>query len=204
MDAPTSTQRPLAISTQGVDSWQVVQGYDQLTREAQIPTGGKSPWIPDLGGSLKLTVDRFGTQAPQQSDQTRLEFVDTPTIPFPWVPTVRDRLLEICAGVGDFEGLSQPDYRTLEAAWNVALVTFPAATFPPSVLPTARGGVEFLWRRRGWDVQITVGRDDVHLWARNRVAGTAPISKHMDPTSHGSASASTAKAIREVLGKLSE
>lgn len=127
-----------------------------------------------------------------------------PTSSYPrWLPEVRKRLLEILAGAGDFEGLQRPDWSTIVAAWHVACTTFPTAAFPPSVLPNAHGEVEFLWRRRGWDVQIAVSAGAVDFWARDRSSGTAPRAAQIELSACNSPTEPGVTAIREVLETLS-
>lgn len=47
-----------------------------------------------------------------------------------------------------------------------------ADTPTPSVVPTVDGGVQFVWHKRGWDLEIEVGPKETLLWAQRRDGST--------------------------------
>ena len=86
-----------------------------------------------------------------------------------WRAYVAERFRQLAERIGE------PGYPSLEAL-NRALhsVDFllPPTTPTPSVLPSEEGGVELIWQRNGWDVQVELdeaGRDFV--WTRERTSG---------------------------------
>ena len=52
-----------------------------------------------------------------------------------------------------------------------ALRLFRANTPTPSVVPSEDSGVQFVWHKAGWDLELEIGSDGEYVWARNRVSG---------------------------------
>ena len=88
-----------------------------------------------------------------------------------WGTYVERRLGELERGEGDYTGLRKPSAGTIAHARKVAAETFRDDTPTPSVVPTAEGGIDFLWRKNGYDVEICVTETEADSWARQRATG---------------------------------
>lgn len=89
-----------------------------------------------------------------------------------WLPYVVGRM-------GDLERLlyepadevPTPCRAALERAL-LELRRFMAIESPtPSVVPTFDGGVQFVWHKGGWDIEVEVGEKETMVWARRRDGG---------------------------------
>lgn len=94
-----------------------------------------------------------------------------------WLSYVLRRLNQLSdqPGPSDETDAPRPDPAALTRALPVLLsvlgpmgVDAPA----PSVVPTAEFGVQFVWHRAGWDVEVEVGPAQTLVWAQNRSVGT--------------------------------
>ena len=88
-----------------------------------------------------------------------------------WGAYVEQRLGELERGEGDYTGLRKPSAGTVAYAREVAAETFRDGTPTPSVVPTAEGGIDFVWRKNGYDVEICITETEADIWARQRVTG---------------------------------
>jgi len=98
-----------------------------------------------------------------------------------WGAYVGRRLGELERGEGDYTGLRQPSAATIANARRVAAETFRDTTPTPSVVPTADGGIDFVWHKNGYDVEICVTEDEADMWARQRATGdewASPLPDH--------------------------
>ena len=87
-----------------------------------------------------------------------------------WGAYVERRLGELERGEGDYTGLRRPSAVTVAHARKVT-ETFRDTTPTPSVVPTADGGIDFVWRKNGYDVELSVTGEDSEFWARCRPTG---------------------------------
>lgn len=84
-----------------------------------------------------------------------------------WLPYVVRRLTQMRDEQTPDRGC-YPGPVVLSEALHVAATVFDAGTATPSVVPSEEGGVQFVWHRAGWDVELEVEPDGVCVWARNR------------------------------------
>ena len=98
-----------------------------------------------------------------------------------WGAYVSQRLDEMERGEGDYTELRQPSAATVANARRVAAETFRDTTPTPSVVPTADGGIDFVWHKNGYDAEICVTETEADIWARHRVTGaewSSPLLDH--------------------------
>lgn len=98
-----------------------------------------------------------------------------------WGAYVEQRLGEMERGEGDYTELRRPSAATVARAREVAAGTFRDSTPTPSVVPTADGGIDFVWHKNGYDVEITVTETEADIWARQRATGdewASPLPDH--------------------------
>jgi hypothetical protein len=88
-----------------------------------------------------------------------------------WGAYVEQRLGEMERGEGDYTELRQPTAATVAHARRIAAGTFRDTTPTPSVVPTADGGIDFVWHKNGYDVEITVTETEARIWAHQRETG---------------------------------
>lgn len=83
-----------------------------------------------------------------------------------WLGYVLGRLSDLA------EQSDDPDLHVNEEALQRALRDLATVLGPempaPSVVPTEEDGVQFVWHRGGWDLEIEVRADETIAWARNR------------------------------------
>lgn len=90
---------------------------------------------------------------------------DTPR----WLVSVLDRLSELSrlADEPDPEApLLYPEAVQRALPELVRFMRFDTPT--PSLVPTLDGGVQFVWHKGGWDVEVEVGPKETLLWAQQR------------------------------------
>jgi hypothetical protein len=68
-------------------------------------------------------------------------------------------------------GDGYPSPFLIELAWYTAHEVLPASAPTPSVVPSEDGGVEFVWHKRNWDIELDVEPGGSSVWARNRETG---------------------------------
>ena len=98
-----------------------------------------------------------------------------------WGAYVAQRLDDLERGEGDYTDLRQPSAATVAHARQVAAETFRDTTPTPSVVPDADGGIDFVWHKNGYDVEICVTANEADIWARHRVTGdewASPLPGH--------------------------
>lgn len=88
-----------------------------------------------------------------------------------WGAYVEQRLGELERGEGDYTDLCQPSAVTVANARRLAAEVFRDGTPTPSVVPTAEGDIDFVWRKNGYDVELTVTEDGAEFWACQRSTG---------------------------------
>ncbi len=88
-----------------------------------------------------------------------------------WGAYVGQRLGELERGEGDYTELRCPSAATVARARKVAAETFRDGTPTPSVVPNADGGIDFVWHKNGYDVEICVTETEADIWARQRATG---------------------------------
>lgn len=90
-----------------------------------------------------------------------------------WLPYVLRRLNDLAAGPyepEDEDGLlpdPQAVWRALPALGGLLTDRTPT----PSVVPTIDGGVQFVWHKAGWDLEIEVLANETIVWGRRRGEG---------------------------------
>ncbi len=64
-----------------------------------------------------------------------------------------------------------PTGDTINRAWNLTnhLLSFTSPT--PSVIPGDGRSVEFVWKKRGWHIEIEVSPEGDFVWAKQRESG---------------------------------
>ena len=90
-----------------------------------------------------------------------------------WMPYVVRRLNELDEiGAGDTSHeVIAPSRKALTRVLFDARRFMPAEVATPSLVPTADRGVQLVWHRGGWDVEVDVLADRTHVWARRRDSG---------------------------------
>ncbi len=103
-----------------------------------------------------------------------------------WLPYVQARLSEMAEGVrtvGADESIS-PDPAALRRALPELTSLLDERTPAPSVVPTVDGGVQFVWHKAGWDIEIEVLATATLAWVRRRGQGpgtVGPVAEMRDP-----------------------
>lgn len=87
----------------------------------------------------------------------------------PWVAYISRRLKKL-ADRAPGEAPPIPS-EILAETWKEALRTLPARCPTPSVVPSEEGGVDLVWHKGGWDVEMSIEPDARYIWARNRFTG---------------------------------
>lgn len=87
-----------------------------------------------------------------------------------WLSYVLRRLNELSDRLDDpiRDPAPLPDPAALERALTDLCSALGDDTPAPSVVPTADGGVQFVWHHAGWDIEIEVLHDRTEVWGRNR------------------------------------
>jgi hypothetical protein len=88
-----------------------------------------------------------------------------------WGAYVTQRLDELERGEGDYTDLKRPSAATVAHARKVAAETFRDSTPTPSVVPTADGGIDFVWHKNGYDVEWCITEGEAEFWAHCRATG---------------------------------
>jgi hypothetical protein len=89
-----------------------------------------------------------------------------------WRGYIWQRLAELEDGAGDFTGLHRPSPATIELARRSIPRLLGVSVAAPSVVPDEDGAVVLVWRRKGWDIEVTfmAGRA-AQIWGRSRANG---------------------------------
>lgn len=83
----------------------------------------------------------------------------------PWIDYVSDRLNAIAEDPEP--GLPQAEVINRARSWIMHLL--PPSSPAPAVLPSENGGIDFVWHRKGWNVEIGVEPDGTEtVWTWNR------------------------------------
>lgn len=87
-----------------------------------------------------------------------------------WLPYVARRLNELASRSNEPtpEAIGAPDPWVLKHALVVLSEWLSDDTPTPSVVPTPDGGVQFVWHKSGWDIEIEVLPSETYVWGRNR------------------------------------
>lgn len=91
--------------------------------------------------------------------------------PTRWGAYVEQRLGELERGEGDYTELRLPSAVTVAHARKAAAEAFRDTTPTPSVVPTADGGIDFVWHKNGYDVEWCITEGDAEFWAHHRATG---------------------------------
>jgi len=86
-----------------------------------------------------------------------------------WLPYVMGRLRQLLQLTYDQdEGVPPPHPESIQRALSELIRFMRVDTPTPSVVPTFDGGVQFVWHKGGWDVEVEVGPKETLLWAQRR------------------------------------
>jgi hypothetical protein len=88
-----------------------------------------------------------------------------------WLAYVERRMQELAVNEDDPHGYPARDQHVIQRAWECAAKWFTQSTPAPSVVPTAEGGIEFVWHKCGWDLELAIDPDETWVWARERESG---------------------------------
>ena len=139
-----------------------------------------------LGGfrpALSPTADDLAAFTPRRGRTVRV-LVDQADETPRWLPYVIGRLRELLHFAYDpDEGLPPPHPEAIQRALP-ELIRFMRVDAPtPSVVPTFEGGVQFVWHKGGWDVEVEVGPNETLVWAQRR-DGSASWHGSLDDRVH--------------------
>jgi hypothetical protein len=118
------------------------------------------------------TLAAITTKAPTRISEVRLTETDLNRSDSRWRSYVLQRIGELRKGTGDFTGLRKPSALVVDRAWLLATVLFRSDTPTPSVIPSEDGEVLYVWHKAGWDLEISVGSEEIAVWAYDRNGGT--------------------------------
>ncbi len=89
-----------------------------------------------------------------------------------WLPFLEMRLEAMKALTTDnLDGLPVPPPKTLDQAIRFAYKYFPPTLPTPSVVPSPSGGVELIWFRFRWHLEIDFSDSGVIVWAHDMRGG---------------------------------
>lgn len=90
-----------------------------------------------------------------------------------WLPYVLRRLNDLALKLDepDPDDPAIPDPIALERSLAELQRLLADDTPTPSVVPTSEGGVQFVWHKGGWDIEIEVLPSETLAWGRNRSVG---------------------------------
>lgn len=170
--------------------------YFELIVAALFPSKLTSFWrLPEVPLELPTErIDRFTetinepvvTTGPSAMTDTIEPIIqsDAGDLTFKWLRYVSSRYKEMLERTGDPE-LPTVSEQAVNRAHEVAYHFFPRNVPPPSVGTTPDGGVEFVWHRGGWDLEIEVSTiRDPMVWAFERESGNSlegPLMEHLHP-----------------------
>lgn len=81
-----------------------------------------------------------------------------------WLGHIVDRLNSI-ASSPDVDGVDPAAIgRVLKVLWGLLRVDTPT----PSVVPCENGGIQCVWHKAGWDLELDIFADETTVWARER------------------------------------
>lgn len=90
-----------------------------------------------------------------------------------WLPYVLRRLNALALKLDEPgpDDLGLPDPLALERSLSELQSLLTDDTPSPSVVPTAEAGVQFVWHKGGWDLEVEVLQSETLAWGRNRESG---------------------------------
>lgn len=98
-----------------------------------------------------------------------------------WLPYVIDRL-NVIAGSPDADDVNSGALgRVLEVLRQLLRSDTPT----PSVVPCEDGGIQCVWHKAGWDLEVDVLVAETTVWARERSTGTTwggPLADYREDT----------------------
>lgn len=137
-----------------------------LTVETKTPTLGQASVpvhaIPNESGYL---IERIAPGRPLSEPNGKS---------LRWVNYVDRRLSEFASlpeHPNDPESYPRPFDEALARARRVAWTHFRAETPTPSVVPTRDRGVDFVWYKGGWHLELSVEQEGDLVWAHNLSTG---------------------------------
>jgi hypothetical protein len=88
-----------------------------------------------------------------------------------WLPYIMSRLGELQVVEEPDDEVPTPYPEALNRALPELIRFMRIDTPTPSVVPTYEGGVQFVWHKGGWDVEVEVGPKETLVWAQLRGGG---------------------------------
>ena len=111
-----------------------------------------------LAAALRDAVDSRSSRAPINAAESR------------WMSYVYLRLESLLLNP-DPEFNPYPTQEDIQAAWRVVQDVLRPETPTPSVVPSEDGGIQFVWHKAGWDIELDVDAWDASVWVRSRRTG---------------------------------
>jgi hypothetical protein len=90
-----------------------------------------------------------------------------------WLSFLEKRLNSLRSlNAEDLDGTPPPPPSTLHDSFSFAIKYFPRDLPTPSIVPSSEGGVEFIWFKSGWHLEIEITESGVYVWAHDLKKGT--------------------------------
>jgi hypothetical protein len=116
-------------------------------------------------------ADDLSAFAPRRRASAKIRIARAAEAPR-WLPYVMGRLEELHRLVYEPDDeVPTPHPESIQRALSELVRFMRWDTSTPSVVPTFDGGVQFVWHKGGWDVEVEVGPKETLVWAQRRDGG---------------------------------
>jgi hypothetical protein len=124
-------------------------------------------WASSNGDASSVSTIWMRIDAPTKSSRTE----ETGQIPR-WLHYIDKRLDKIARSTPqELDGYVPPTEKTIASARAFVYDNFRSGTPTPSVVPLVQGGIQFIWHKGDWFVEVSISEEGATVWARNPVNG---------------------------------